>query len=158
MNVLIVSKTHPLNITELYKELNSYYIDNNNIEIFSLQGIALLAEETISKKYIINNIIFGLELISKPELVTKNNKKHLIVFGNIPKECNIKFDYIISYDLNELEEEFKDEYIIKSNNIFKDFLNENKIELNWYFNEDVEYHLYTLRHLLLFLDNILKEK
>ena len=158
MNVLIVSKTHPLNITELYKELNSYYIDNNNIEIFSLQGIALLAEEAISKKYIINNIIFGLELISKPELVTKNNKKHLIVFGNIPKECNIKFDYIISYDLNELEEEFKDEYIIKSNNIFKDFLNENKIELNWYFNEDVEYHLYTLRHLLLFLDSILKEK
>ena len=158
MNVLIVSKTHPLNITELYKELNSYYIDNNNIEIFSLQGIALLAEETISKKYIINNIIFGLELISKPELVTKNNKKHLIVFGNIPKECNIKFDYIISYDLNELEEEFKDEYIIKSNNTFKDFLNENKIELNWYFNEDVEYHLYTLRHLLLFLDSILKEK
>lgn len=158
MNVLIISKTHPLNITELYKELNSYYIDNNNIEIFSLQGIALLAEETISKKYIINNIIFGLELISKPELVTKNNKKHLIVFGNIPKECNIKFDYIISYDLNELEEEFKDEYIIKSNNIFKDFLNENKIELNWYFNEDVEYHLYTLRHLLLFLDSILKEK
>ena len=119
MNVLIVSKTHPLNITELYKELNSYYIDNNNIEIFSLQGIALLAEEAMSKKYIINNIIFGLELISKPELVTKNNKKHLIVFGNIPKECNIKFDYIISYDLNELEEEFKDEYIIKSNNIFK---------------------------------------
>lgn len=158
MNILIISNTHPVNITELYRELNSYYSSNKNIDIFSLQGLALLAEETISKKYIINNVIFGLELISRPELVTKYNKKHLIIFGNIPKECNIKFDYIISYDADETKEEFKDTYIDKSNNIFKEILNKKNIQLNWYDNTDKEYHLCTLKHLLLFLDTVLKEK
>ena len=158
MNILILSSTHPVHITDLYRELNIYYKDNNSIEIFSLQSLSLLAEETIKKNYLINDIIFGLELIAKPQLLQKHNKKNLIVFGNIPKECDIKFDYIISYDSNELEEEFKYDYIKKSNEIFKQFLDENKVQLTWYNEQDSEYHLYTLRHLLLFLDTTLKEK
>ena len=167
MNILILTSIHPVDITEIGQILYSSY-DKESVEIFSIQAMSLLAESIQENKnsvtqesasdlknksyYLVNNQLFTTIIEKNSSYLRKNlNKKHLIVYGNLSKNTNIKFDYIISFK-QDYSEDIKnfDPYLDKTKSIFKEQ------PLSWYNRNDCEYHFYEKKHLLLFLKNILK--
>ncbi len=93
MNILIVSPTHPIAITEL---TNLYSFDNDTCSVYSPQALALLNEETFNKPFLISSYAF-MESISKKPSLCIEPRKHNIVFGNLIKSTAIKWNNIIYY-------------------------------------------------------------
>lgn len=152
--ILILSSTHPVHITELNLHIYKNYQQYN--DIFSIQSMALLYEETLNKHYIPANYAFAQAVKKDPQLArSKINKgQNLIIFGNLDMATKIKLDHIIIYTNGLEENTLEDKYLQKMEELF-DKTNEEKI-INWYKTNDQTSRLIvpTLHHLDVFLETI----
>lgn len=154
MNILILTPIHPSQIVEM-NALYKKYSKNNNI--YSIQAMALLNEETFKTSYIVSNYIFTNEILNRPKLVNPKNKKYdnTIIYGNIDKRTNIKFDHIIAFTSHIAENDLSsfDPYLNEANKIYEDFSNKNeKAQTPQYYTlEDAQHIFPTFHHLCTFL-------
>lgn len=158
MNILILTPIHPIQIAEmneLYKKFSQY----NNV--YSIQAMALLAE-SINMHYIPANISFTNKLKDNPHLLIPKDKtyEHTIIYGNLDKRTNIKFDHIVAYTSHIAENETADFdlYLQESMKLMQKVYDETKNELaqspQYYSIEDAHYTFPTLHHLFVFLKSL----
>ena len=162
MQILVLTPIHPMQIAEMIDFFYGKY--KNSVDLYSIQSMALLAEETLQKEYIPTNYIYAAEIRKNPNLVmnTKYKKRVQIIFGNLDKHTKIKFDRIIGYTgrygQNENEVKF-DAYLDKSTAVMNEVFTEKDVSpIEWYTQEDCEHIFPTLHHLETFLDVIGVEK
>ena len=162
MQILVLTPTHPMQIAEMIDFFYGKY--KNSVDLYSIQSMALLAEETLQKEYIPTNFVYAAEVRKNASLIKndKYKKRVQIVFSNLDKNTNINFDRIIGYTghFGESEEnkEF-DPYLNKSISIMNSvFVDKNIEPIDWYTKNDCEHIFPTLHHLEKFLDVLGVEK
>ena len=148
MKILIVTPIHPLQIVEM-NYLYKFY--GNSCEVFSPQAMALLYEETFGQPYPVVNATFVDTCRRNKRMFYKNNKKHLIVYGNIDKNSPITFDHIISYTSHVSENEHWDPYLAAAEKALADT---DAPKIDWYGVDDTTYTFPTIPHLTLFLHTL----
>ena len=161
MQILVLTPIHPMQIAEMTDFLYLKY--SECVDLYSVQSMALLAEETLQKEYIPTTYVYAAEIRKNPNLVmnTPYKKRVQIVFGNLDKNTKIKFDHIIAYSghYGENDDNIFDPYLQKSvipmNSVFED---KNVSPIQWYQPEDAEHIFPTLHHIEKFLDVIGVEK
>ena len=162
MQILIVTPIHPVQIAEMIDFLYAKY--KNSVNLYSIQSMALLAEETLQKEYIPTNFVYAAELRKNPSLAISNNnnkKRVQIIFGNLDKNTKLNFDKIIAYTghFGESEDKEFDSYLNKSTPIMNEvFVNKGITPITWYTQDDCEHTFPTLHHLEKFLDVVGVEK
>jgi hypothetical protein len=161
MQILVLTPIHPMQIAEMIDFFYGKY--KNSVDLYSIQSMALLAEETLQKEYIPTNYVYAAEIRKNPQLAmnTPYKKRVQIIFGNLDKNTKIKFDRIIAYTghYGETEEKEFDSYLSKSVSTMNAVFIEKNIEpIAWYEQEDAEHTFPTLHHLEKFLDVLGVEK
>lgn len=156
MNILIVTPMHPMQIAEIGNEL---YKNCKNAEIYSLQSMALLAEETLQKEYVPTMFVYAAETRKHPHLISANinDDKIHIVYGNLDKNTDIKFDHVIGYTSNygNGTVDLFDPYIEQMAHCMDSVFLEKKLEpIKWYTKEDCTYIFPTIKHLIKFLQTL----
>ena len=156
MQILIVTPIHPVQIAEMIDFLYRKYNEHNNI--FSIQSMALLAEETLQKEYNSTTFLFATEIRKNSKLLLTDDRYQRgveIVFGNLDKNTNIKFDHVIGYTghYSDGNGETFDPYLMKAKEMIDGVLIEQNLPIiEWYTPEDCEHIFPTLHHLEKFLD------
>lgn len=151
MKILIVTPIHPTQIAEMITFFKDY---PENLDILSIQSMALLAEETLNKNYPITNFIYAAECRKNPKLL-KLVKENQIIFGNLSKTNKIKFDHIIGYTSNITQGEIFDPYLEQAKTIADPvFKQQGHDAIDWYSVEDCEHIFPTLHHLEVFLKTL----
>jgi hypothetical protein len=161
MQILVLTPIHPMQIAEMIDFFYKKY--KNSVDLYSVQSMALLAEETLQKEYIPTNYVYAAEIRKNPHLAMndKYKKRVQIIFGNLDKNTKIKFDRIIAYTghYGETEEKEFDSYLLKNAATMNAVFKEQHLEpIDWYNIEDAEHLFPTLHHLEKFLDVIGVEK
>ena len=161
MQILVLTPIHPMQIAEMVDYLYPRY--NGAVELYSIQSMALLAEETLQKEYIPTTYVYAAEIRRNPNLVmnTPYKKRVQIIFGNLDKNTKIKFDHILAFSSHygENEDQIFDSYLQKSEAAMNAvFAEQNVTPIEWYKQEDAEHTFPTLHHLEKFLDVIGVEK
>ena len=162
MQILVLTPIHPMQIAEMIDFFYGKY--KNSVDLYSIQSMALLAEETLQKEYIPTNYVYAAEICKNPNLAmnTENKKRVQIIFGNLDKNTKIQFDRIIGYTghYGESDDETKfDPYLDKSTSVMNAVFKEKNVEpIVWYSSEDCEHIFPTLHHLEKFLDVLGVEK
>ena len=91
MNILILTPSHPAQIAEMIDFLAPYNTEEN--DIFSVQSMALLGEETFKNKhYLPLMFTFAAEVRKKPKLCLRKEKgkrKNIIIYGNLDSHTEI---------------------------------------------------------------------
>lgn len=144
LNILIVTPFHPMAIAE---SLWLYDYENNNVNVFSPQSMALLAEETLGTKFLPQSLAYTKAIARKPSLCIEARKTN-IVFGTIEKSTQIKWDYILYFCPLYLDKQ--PDYLIK--------IEDKTILPQFYTKDDAEYSFNEVRHLSLFLETLGLEK
>lgn len=162
MQILVLTPVHPVQIAEMIDFFYGKY--KNSVDLYSIQSMALLAEETLQKEYIPTNYVYAAEIRKNPQLamnIAPHKKRVQIIFGNLDKNTKIKFDRIIAYTghYGETEEKEFDSYLSKSISAMNTVFIEKNIEpITWYEQDDAEHTFPTLHHLEKFLDVMGVEK
>lgn len=152
--ILILTQIHPVNVSYVYDEICSDYMEYN--EIFSPQVMALLGElslkenpEDFKHSYRVLNAAFVKNI--KAAIKKMNPLKPWIFVGNCAKD-SIKFDYILGFNGGEDfgNNEVFDRYINADNKL----LTEKSLQINYYTPKDTEHFFPTIHHLKLFLKTI----
>ena len=156
MNILILTPIHPMQIAEMIDFLVPYNIDGN--ELFSVQSMALLAEETLNKNYIPTTFTYATEIRKHPKLAfkSKSNSTIRIYYGNLDKNTNIKFDHILAYTNHYSETEDNhnfDIYLENAATLMNPTFNKMNIKpIEWYTIDDAEHIFPSLHHLATMLE------
>lgn len=154
MNILILTPIHPMQIVEM-NELYKKYSQYNNV--YSIQSMALLAE-SIGLSYIPANFAFTNKLKDSPHLFIPKNKmyENTIIYGNLDKRTNIKFDHILAYTshIAENEQSDFDPYLQEAIAQMQKVDNELAKLPQYYTIEDAHYTFPTLHHLSIFLKTL----
>ena len=157
MNILILTPIHPMQIAEMMDFLAPYQTEEN--DIFSVQSMALLGEQTFKKHYLPLNYTYAAEIRKNPKLCLRKEKgkrKHIIIYGNLDKNTDMKFDHILAYDGHHVNnDEVFDSYLDKSKEIFDTTFDNLKIKrINWYTLDEAHHQFPTLHHLGVMLDTL----
>ena len=154
MNILILTPVHPVQIAEMIDFISDYYVDEN--DIFSVQSMALLGEEIYQdrdKSYLPLMYTFASAVRSDATLTIhkeKKNRRNIIIYGNLDRNTNMKFDHIFAYSGmdNKPEEDRFDPYLDESKNLFdKEFESQHIKPIDWYTIDDAHHKFPTIHHL-----------
>ena len=161
MQILVLTPIHPMQVAEMIDFFYGKY--KNSVNLYSIQSMALLAEETLQKEYIPTNYVYAAEIRKNPNLMmnTQYKKRVQIIFGNLDKNTKIKFDHVIGYTGHYSENEDKqfDSYLNNSINVMNSVFEEKHVKpIEWYSENDCEHIFPTLHHLEKFLDVLGVEK
>ncbi len=153
MNILVLTSIHPMQILDIAQGLHGRYDDT---EVFSIQEMALMFEEQNELPYPAANI-----LLSQAFRTTKGPKKWFkdktnnIIYGNLDKRSNMKFDMILAVAPAYGNTDVFDDYLRKAREVFKDF----DEQVRWYSPEEAIYTFPSVHHLQVFLETLgLKER
>lgn len=160
MNILILTPTHPIQIAEMINFISKYYVDEN--DIFSLQSMALLGEEVYQNEqqtYLPLMYTYALAIRKNPKLMLrkeKNGRKNIIIYGNLDRNTDMKFDHILAFSsMDNQEGAGFDDYLVKSNELFdKSFTDKTIKSIKWYTIEDAHHQFPTLHHLEIMLKTL----
>lgn len=160
MNILILTPIHPIQIAEMINFVSKYYVDEN--DIFSLQAMALLGEEVYqnqNQSYLPLMYSYATAVRKNPKLMLRkerNNRKNIIIYGNLDRNTDMKFDHILAYSgMDSKEGAGFDDYLTKSKELFdKSFTDKTFKPINWYTIEDAHHQFPTLRHLGIMLKTL----
>ena len=160
MNILILTPTHPIQIAEMINFISKYYVDEN--DIFSLQSMALLGEEVYQDQkqtYLPLMYIYATAVRNNPKLMLRKERKgrkNIIIYGNLDRNTNMKFDHILAYSgMDGKEDSSFDPYLDASVKLFNDSFKTGKAKpINWYTIEDAHHQFPTLRHLGIMLKTL----
>ena len=159
MNILILTPTHPIQIAEMINFISKYYTDEN--DIFSLQSMALLGEEVYQDQkqtYLPLMYTYATAIRKNPKLMLRKerkNRKNIIIYGNLDRNTDMKFDHILAYSSMDKEGEGFDEYLEKSKKLFEKFFTDTTNKpIKWYTIEDAHHQFPTLRHLEIMLKTL----
>lgn len=143
-HILVLTPVHPMQIAEMINFFSQY----ETITANSIQAFALLAEETLQQKYLVNLFAMAKALKAKPEIFTKTKDlAPVIVYGNLDKNTNIPFDYKVSIKTHEDGLEEFDTYLNNAMQLIQ-------TEVDWYKKDDCELELPSLHHLAVFLKTL----
>ena len=153
MNILILTPTHPIQIAEMINFISKYYVDEN--DIFSLQSMALLGEEFYQDQkqtYLPLMYTYATAIRNNPKLMLRKEKgkrKNIIIYGNLDRNTDMKFDHILAYSgMDNQEGAGFDGYLEHSKKLFdKSFTDTTTKLIDWYTIEDAHHQFPTLRHL-----------
>ena len=159
MNILILTPTHPVQIAEMINFMSQYYTDEN--DIFSVQSMALLGEETFRDKHFMPlNFTYAAEVRNNPKLCLRKEhgrRKNIIIYGNLDRNTNMKFDHILGFtsmDHQEGDDRF-DAYLEEGQKIYDKVFDNLKIKkIDWYKKEDAHHMFPTLHHLEIMLKTL----
>ena len=160
MNILILTPTHPIQIAEMINFISKYYIDEN--DIFSLQSMALLGEEVYQdqkQSYLPLMYTYATAIRKNPKLMLRkerNGRKNIIIYGNLDRNTDMKFDHILAYSgMDNQEGAGFDDYLVKSSELFdKSFTDTTNKPIKWYTIEDAHHQFPTLHHLEIMLKTL----
>lgn len=160
MNILILTPTHPIQIAEMINFISKYYVDEN--DIFSIQSMALLGEETYQDKnmtYLPLMYTYTAAIRKNPKLMLrkeKKDRKNIIIYGNLDRNTNMKFDHILAFSsMDNKEGDGFDKYLEKSQEMFNQSFKESCIKpIQWYTREDAHHQFPTLHHLGIMLETL----
>lgn len=155
LKILILTQIHPVNVSYVYDEICSEYMDTN--EVFSPQIMALLGELSLKENendnvhsYRVLNAAFVKN--AKAAIRKMSPLKPWIFVGNC-KKSDVKFDYIIGFDGGEDfgNNEIFDRYIHKDNELLAA---NNIAPIDYYTKDDADYFFPSLHHLKVFLNTL----
>ena len=158
MNILILTPIHPIQIAEMLDFLSKYYIDEN--DIFSIQSMALLGEEIYKDKhYMPLTFTYAAEVRKNPKLCLRKerkNRKNIIIYGNLDRNTDMKFDHIFGYSgMDNKEGDGFDPYLDQGKRIYDEIFDDLKIKrIDWYKSDDAHHIFPTLHHLGVMLDTL----
>jgi hypothetical protein len=159
MNILILTPTHPVQIAEMINFMSQYYNEEN--DIFSVQSMALLGEETFRKHHFMPlNFTYAAEVRNNPKLCLRKERgrrKNIIIYGNLDRNTDMKFDHILGFssmDHKEGDDTF-DGYLKEGQKMYDEVFDNLKIKrIDWYKKEDAHHIFPTLHHLEVMLNTL----
>ena len=158
MNILILTPIHPMQIAEMLNFMSKYYNDEN--DIFSVQSMALLGEEIYKDNHYLPLLhTYTAAVRHNPKLMLRKEKgkrKHIIVYDNLDRNTDMKFDHILAYSgMDNKEGDGFDPYLEQGKDLFVDAFKEQCIKpINWYTIEDAHHKFPTLHHLEVMLKTL----
>ena len=160
MNILILTPVHPVQIAEMINFISKYYVDEN--DIFSLQSMALLGEEVYQDQkqtYLPLMYTYATAIRNNPKLMLRKEKgkrKNIIIYGNLDRNTDMKFDHILAYSgMDNQEGAGFDDYLEHSKKLFeKSFTDTTNKPIKWYTIEDAHHQFPTLHHLEIMLKTL----